>query len=215
LKSGDPGMTTHDLAFINTRIGGNLTLASGLGQCIIYLKGSRIDGDCADATTTFYGQKVINTELGGHFNFANAVYFENVDFEGSTLTMTAFSSSGKLINCNFNAALALTMNAGQTVRMDNVTWNTWKNNVTYATNTPTVSLLDSNEYSSTITWDGAGPYTYTVTAATHKLGASKNLDVKVYESDSSVIVDVSVDSAGTVVITSIVDFANASILISR
>jgi hypothetical protein len=66
-----------------------------------------------------------------------------------------------------------------------------------------------------ITWDGSGPYTYTVDAAAHGLGATKELTVSVFENDQVVGVDVSINSSGQVVITSTVNFSNASILISK
>jgi len=74
------------------------------------------------------------------------------------------------------------------------------------------SGVKKNSYSSDITWSGSGPYTYTIAAATHGLGVTRNLDVKVYESNDIVGVDIAVDSStGEVTITSVVDFSNAHV----
>jgi hypothetical protein len=69
-------------------------------------------------------------------------------------------------------------------------------------------------YSHAISWDGASsPYTYEVTAATHGLGATKDLDITVFESDTVVGVDIDITNTGTVTITSMVNFSNGKIVI--
>jgi len=76
-----------------------------------------------------------------------------------------------------------------------------------------VSGLKKTAYTSAITWDGAGPYTFTVTAATHGLGATRNLDVKIYESNNIVMTDIAVDGSGDVTITSNSNFSNGAVYI--
>jgi membrane-bound inhibitor of C-type lysozyme len=73
--------------------------------------------------------------------------------------------------------------------------------------------LKKNTYSSSITWSGSGPYTFSITAATHGLGATRNLDIKVYENNDLVMTDVAVAANGDVTITSTVDFSNGTVQI--
>jgi len=65
-------------------------------------------------------------------------------------------------------------------------------------------------------WAGAGPYTLTITSATHLLGAEKSLVVKVYEDgtpNSEVETDLTVSDTGEVVITSNSTFAGHYVII--
>jgi len=219
VKSGMTGYTTHDLAFFGARIDGAITIGADVGNTVTYVVNSRLDGDF---TGSIYLQKAHKSQFNGAtVNLSYVIYMEDVEFNGAGATaintsyFTDGSAQGRIINCVLYQTTTWTVDqAAQTVRTDSVTYNTLKN-VTWVTNTPTISILDAKEYTSAITWDGAGPYTFTVNASTHKLGATRNLTAAVYESDNKVNADISISAVGAVVVTSDVNFSNASITISR
>jgi len=72
-------------------------------------------------------------------------------------------------------------------------------------------------FNNTTDWSGAGPYTVTIAAATHGLGATANLMVQVKElsgSDYNVVeVDIQTQADGDVVITSAAKFTGSYVLI--
>jgi len=73
----------------------------------------------------------------------------------------------------------------------------------------------SLSYYGDIVWSGVGPYTFTITNATHGCGATNELDVSIFEGENEVSLGNQVAADGTVTLTSSVNFANGKILIKN
>jgi len=67
------------------------------------------------------------------------------------------------------------------------------------------------KYTNSITWSGSGPYTFSITAATHGKGVDPLVQVR--ESTAVVYPDIDIDGSGNVTITSTVNFSNGKVVI--
>lgn len=91
-------------------------------------------------------QRWENSTLAGAYIVNSIAGLFNCSLSGTITTSTFTYSSDDMgwMNCRFNSAVPITVSsAGQTVRMDATTYNSFRSTGgTWVTNTPTVSVLD-------------------------------------------------------------------------
>jgi len=142
------GSTTHDAAFINTRINGAVTIDDGVvnsgapsvGQEIFYCIGARFAGTVEGRT--IYAQRWSDTQFDSTIIIGTLCNLNEVEFKGA-VTMTQFVADLGLFNTKF-ATMNLTIPAGQSVTMDGVTATSWKANVT-PSNAVTINYMEHDK----------------------------------------------------------------------
>ena len=80
----------------------------------------------------------------------------------------------------------------------------------------TLDDAKANRYSAALSWTGAGPYTMTITGATHGKGVNPNVIVRETSAgvSSNVLVDIAVtDATGDFTVTSISNFTGKVIVL--
>lgn len=149
-SAGASGVT-HDSCFINTYMQGNYTCDDGTvnaaaptaGTEVLYSEGSRfftgIEG------RNILCQRWINTTLAGTNTVSSIAGMNNCSFAG-TLSLSTFTYSTDdmgFMSCRFNSAVPITVSsAGQTIRIDAITYKSFRDNgCTWITNTPIIDLL--------------------------------------------------------------------------
>lgn len=148
--SGETGNTTHDTMFFHTRIDGQVILDSGIGTEVFYTYKSRFNGDIDGAS--LYWQRcndcqisADNVLIGWLIQFDKVTFINGDIWSGYTdinLTVNNFDEEElNITNSNFKS-VNLTVGTGKTIKIDAVTLSSWNDEVTYVTNTPTVSYLD-------------------------------------------------------------------------
>ena len=154
-SAGASGIT-HDACFINTYMQGNYSCDDGIandaaptaGTEVLFSEGSRLF--LGMEGRTILCQRWVNTTLAGTNTISSIAGMNNCSLSG-TLTLSTFTYSADdmgLMSCRFNSAVPITVNnAGQTVRIDAITYKSFRDNgCTWITNTPTIDLLGR-------TWD--------------------------------------------------------------
>lgn len=152
-SAGASGIT-HDSAFHNCYMQGAYTCddgtvngaASTAGTEVLYSIGSRF-------FTGMEGRGILcqrweSTTLAGASIVSSIAGMNNCSFAGTITTSTFTYSTDDMgfMNCRFNSAVPITVSsAGQTVRMDGVTYNSFLGTASsWVTNTPTIDYLDQD-----------------------------------------------------------------------
>lgn len=139
IRSGGVGFTTHDTYWQGVRLDGTFTTAVDIGNESTYLIGCRMVG-VVSGGTSLYLQRVINTQ----FDAAVACYFW-VNFDTVTFLSTTLSGSSSVVEQGwkdvvFATGTTFTFPAGQTIAVNDETYQNILKNVTF-TNVPTYSNL--------------------------------------------------------------------------
>jgi hypothetical protein len=153
-SSGASGLT-HDAAFHNTYMQGQLTCDDGTvngaattaGTEVLYAVGSRFFTGMEGRTILW--QRWEDNTVAGTSIVSSIAGVDNCSFAGA-ITLSTFTYGTDDMgwtNNRFNSAVPITVSsAAQTVRMDGVTYTSFLNNgCTWITNTPTVDFLDQDK----------------------------------------------------------------------
>ena len=149
-SAGASGLS-HDSCFLNTYMQGAYTCDDGTvngaaptaGTEVLYSEGSRFYTGVEGRSILL--QRWINTTLAGASIINSSEGMNNCSISG-TLTLSTFTYAtddmGFIAN-RFNSAVPITVSsAGQTVRMDAITYKSFRDaGCTWVTNTPTIDLL--------------------------------------------------------------------------
>ena len=180
-SAGASGIT-HDSSLINVYMQGAYTCDDGTvngaaitaGTEVLYSDGSRFYTGIEGRTVLL--QRWTNTTLAGAYIVSSIAGMNNCSFAGTITTSTFTYSTDDMgwTNNRFNSAVPITVSsAGQTVRMDNVSYTSFlASGSTWVTNTPTIAFLDSAKgegYSPTTSADWTAPAPTTVQNALDRI----------------------------------------------
>jgi hypothetical protein len=190
-SAGSSGLT-HDAAFVNCYMMGQYTCDDGTVNGAAPTAGTEV---LYSVNTKFYTgiegrgiliQRCENSSFTGPSIVSSIASMFNSSFSGA-LTLSSFTYSTDdmgFMSCRFNSALVFTVNgAGQTVRMDGTTYKSFlKSGSSWAVNTPTVDLLDLEEFVSTLQTGNASEQ-----SVSHGLGRiPTRVLISVYDSGTGV-----------------------------
>jgi len=180
-SAGASGVT-HDAAFINCYMQGKYTCDDGTvngaaptaGTEVLYLQKTKLLTGVEGRTILV--QRAEDTTFAGTMIFNSISGVNNCSFSGSIALNTFVQATDDMgwMDNRFNSATPITVNnAGQTVRMDAVTLNSFlASGSTWITNTPTISFLDDAQatgYTPAIPGNWVSPVPTTVKSAIDRI----------------------------------------------